>query len=99
MGVGVKGTLELAESVTVIQSAAKCHVQELNFDTIKLNGQNLNLEETTNQAVWKINNLKATENSTLTWTASHTTTSSYLVPGAGEYWDHRDKFLPLDFAG
>lgn len=87
VGVGVKGTLELAESVTVIQSAAKCHVQELNFDTIKLNGQNLNLEETTNQAVWKINNLQATENSTLTWTASHTTTSQYLVPGAGEYWD------------
>lgn len=87
VGVGVKGTLELAESVTVIQSAAKCHVQELSFDTIKLNGQNLNLEETTNQAVWKINNLQATENSTLTWTASHTTTSSYLVPGAGEYWD------------
>lgn len=87
VGVGVKGTLELAESVTAIQSAAKCHVQELNFDTIKLNGQNLNLEETTNQAVWKINNLQATENSTLTWTASHTTTSSYLVPGAGEYWD------------
>ncbi len=87
VGVGVKGTLELAESVTAIQSAAKCHVQELNFDTIKLNGQNLNLEETTNQAVWRINNLQATENSTLTWTASHTTTSSYLVPGAGEYWD------------
>lgn len=87
VGVGVKGTLELAESVTVIQSAAKCHVQELNFDTIKLNGQNLNLEETTNQAVWRINNLQATENSTITWTASHTTTSQYLVPGAGEYWD------------
>lgn len=87
VGVGVKGTLELAESVTAIQSAAKCHVQELNFDTIKLNGQNLNLEETTNQAVWRINNLQATENSTITWTASHTTTSSYLVPGAGEYWD------------
>lgn len=87
VGVGVKGTLELAESVTAIQSAAKCHVQELNFDTIKLNGQNLNLEETTNQAVWKINNLQATENSTLTWTASHTTTSQYRVPGAGEYYD------------
>lgn len=87
VGVGVKGTLELAASVTAIQSAAKCHVQELNFDTIKLNGQNLNLEETTNQAVWRINNLQATENSTITWTASHTTTSSYLVPGAGEYYD------------
>lgn len=87
VGVGVKGTLELAESVTAIQAAAKCHVQELSFDTIKLNGQNLSLEETTNQAVWKINNLQASENSTLTWTASHTTTSRYLVPGAGEYWD------------
>ena len=87
VGVGVKGTLELAESVTSLQAAAKCHVQELSFDTIKLNGQNLSLEETTNQAVWRINNLQATENSTITWTASHTTTSSYLVPGAGEYWD------------
>ena len=87
VGVRIKGTLELAESVTSLQAAAKCHVQELSFDTIKLNGQNLSLEETTNQAVWRINNLQATENSTITWTASHTTTSSYLVPGAGEYWD------------
>lgn len=87
VGVGIKGTLELAESVTSLQAAAQCHVQELSFDTIKLNGQNLSLEETTNQAVWRINNLQATENSTITWTASHTTTSSYLVPGAGEYWD------------
>ncbi len=86
--VTVRGTLELTEGVDSLQSAAECYVQELNFDTIKLSGQNLSLEESKNQAVWKINNLQATENSTLTWNASRTTTSNYNVATEGEYWDH-----------
>lgn len=85
--VTVRGTLELTEGVDSLQSAAECYVQELNFDTIKLSGQNLSLEESKNQAVWKINNLQATENSTLTWNASRTTTSNYNVATEGEYWD------------
>ncbi len=85
--VTVRGTLELTEGVDSLQSAANCYVQELNFDTIKLSGQNLSLEESKNQAVWKINNLQATENSTLTWNASRTTTSNYNVATEGEYWD------------
>lgn len=86
--VTVRGTLELTEGVDSLQSAAECYVQELNFDTIKLSGQNLSLEESKNQAVWKINNLQASENSTLTWNASRTTESNYNVDTGEEYWGH-----------
>lgn len=85
--VTVSGTLDLAASVTHIQSAAGCHVQELDFNTIKLNGQNLTLEETTQQAVWRIRNLEASEDTTITWNASHTTTSSYRRAIGTEAWE------------
>ncbi len=86
--VTVSGTLDLADSVTHIQSAANCHVQELDFNTIKLNGQNLTLEETTQQAVWRIRNLEASEDTTITWNASHTTTSNYRRDQGGTSWEY-----------
>lgn len=86
--VTVSGTLDLAASVTHIQSAAKCDVQELDFNTIKLNGQNLTLEETTQQAVWRIRNLEASEDTTITWNASHTTTSNYRRDQGGTSWEY-----------
>lgn len=85
--VTVSGILELADSVTQIQSAAGCDVQELVFNTIKLDGKNLTLQETTKQAVWKIQNLEASADATITWNASHTTTSNYRRAIGSEDWE------------
>lgn len=77
--VRVGGILDLASSVTTIKSAASCDVQVLDFNTIKLNGQNLTLSETTNQAEWRISHLESTGNETLRWEASKAKTSRYTV--------------------
>lgn len=73
------GILDLDSSVTSIRSAASCDVQVLDFNTIKLNGQNLTLSETTYQAEWRISHLESTGNETLRWEASKTKTSRYTV--------------------
>ncbi len=77
--VRVGGVLDLDNSVTSLRAAASCDVQVLDFNTIKLNGQNLTLSETTKQAEWRISHLESTGNETLTWEASHTVTSRYTV--------------------
>ncbi len=77
--VRVGGILDLDDTVTSIRAAASCDVQVLDFNTIRLNGQNLTLSETTNQAEWRISHLESTGNETLTWEASHTVTSRYTV--------------------
>ncbi len=73
----VGGILDLAESVTELNSAAACDLQVLNFSTIQLNGQNLKLSETTNQAEWRIKSLQSSGNETVTWEASKTKVSNY----------------------
>ncbi len=77
--VTVNGILDLAETVTDLKSAASCDVQVLNFGTIKLNGQDLKLSETTNQAEWRIKSLQSSGNETITWEASKTKVSTYTV--------------------
>ena len=77
--VTLDGVLDLAESVTALNSAASCDVQSLHFNTLKLNGQSLSLSETTGQAEWHIKSLQGTGNETLVWNATKTRTSTYTV--------------------
>lgn len=74
----VGGILDLAESVTELRAAGSSDVQVLNFSTIKLNGQNLKLSETTKQAEWRIKSLESSGNETITWEASKTKVSNYV---------------------
>ncbi len=77
--VRIGGILDLAASVTAIKSAASCDVQVLDMGTIKLNGQNLTLTETTGQAEWRIKGLQSTGTETITWEANKTKVSTYTV--------------------
>ncbi len=75
----IKGILDLSDEVTKLQSASKAYVQELRFDTLKLNGQDITLEETTYQAAWRIKDIRANDNTTVTWNTTHTTESTYRL--------------------
>lgn len=77
--VRIGGILDLDSSVKDIKAAASCDLQVLNFSTIKLNGQDLKLSETTNQAEWRIKSLQSTGNETITWETSRTKVSTYTV--------------------
>ncbi|MBQ2814309.1 MAG: hypothetical protein IJE66_04805 [Akkermansia sp.] len=87
--VTINGTLDLAESAKEIRAAAECFVQEIRINSLKLNGQNLTLTESTNQAVWRIKDLQATADTSITWNAAHTTTSSYRKDvNNAEAWEY-----------
>ena len=77
--VSIGGILDLDSSVTALKSGAQCDVQVLRFNTIKLNGHDLTLSETTNQAVWRIKDIQAAGNESLIWEATKTKTSNYLI--------------------
>ena len=77
--VRIGGILDLDSSVKDIKAAAFCDLQVLNFSTIKLNGQDLKLSETTNQAEWRIKSLQSTGNETIIWETSKTKVSTYTV--------------------
>ncbi len=81
----IDGVLDLAASVTDLKSAASSDVQVLNFNILKLNGQNLTLSETTGQAEWHIKGLQSTGNETLTWDASKTKVSQYTIDPDDEF--------------
>ena len=83
--VTLDGVLDLAESVTSLKSGAACDVQSLHFNTIKINGQNLTLSETSGQAEWHIKHLQSSGNETLVWDATKTKTSTYTVDRDDEY--------------
>ena len=76
--VRIGGILDLAESVTDLKSAASCDLQVVSFSTIKLNGQDFKLSETTNQAEWRIKSLQSSGNETITWEASKLKESKYI---------------------
>lgn len=76
----VKGVLDLDTGITSLRAASEKASQHMRFDTIKLNGQNLTLQETTNSASWIIGKLDsgAATDSVLTWDASKSNTVTYL---------------------
>lgn len=80
--VGISGILDL-DKVNAICAASEKITQYLTFDTIKLNGQNLTLNEKSKSATWHIGNLvNASENeATLTWDATKTSESKYTSNG------------------
>lgn len=80
--VGISGILDL-DKVTAIYAASEKTTQYLTFDTVRLNGQNLTLQEKSKSATWYIGNLvNASENNaTLTWEASKTSESKYTSNG------------------